>query len=76
VRIYFHLKDSQETIPDVDGVEVSGPREARIQALRAIQEFQEEGGRDFSGWTLIATDAAGRSLFTLDLDSVGRSGGV
>ena len=76
MRIYFHFRDSHETIPDVEGVEVSCPEEARIQAISAIQEFLEEDTRPFWGWTLIATDAAGRSLFTLDLDSEGGTGGV
>ena len=69
MRIYFHLKDAHETIVDDEGVEVVGTREARIQALLAIEELQEEDPRNWSEWTLEATDAAGRVLFTLDLDS-------
>jgi len=69
VRIYFHLKDAHETIVDDEGVEVGGTREARIQAHLAIEELQEEDSRNWSGWTLEVTDAAGRVLFTLDLDS-------
>jgi hypothetical protein len=69
VRIYFHLKDAHEVILDDEGVEVSGTREARIQARLAIEELQEEDPRNWSEWTLEATDAAGRVLFTLDLDS-------
>ena len=67
MRIYLHLKDVHQTIVDDEGVEVCGTREARIQALLAIEELQEEDARDWSGWILMATDAHGRVLFTLDL---------
>jgi len=50
VRIYLHLKDVHQTIVDDEGVEVCGTREARIQALLAIEELQEEDARDWSGW--------------------------
>ena len=69
MRIYFHLKDAHETILDDEGVEVVGTREARIQALLAVDELQEEDPRNWLGWTLEATDAAGRVLFAIDLDS-------
>jgi hypothetical protein len=67
VLLYFHLKDAHEMILDDEGVEVSGAHEARIQALLAIAELQEEDARDWSGWILTATDAHGRVLFTLNL---------
>ena len=67
VRLYFHLKDGQEMIPDLEGVEVSGPQEARIQAILAIEELQREAGQDWSGWTLVVADESGAVLFLLDL---------
>ena len=70
MRLHFHLKDGHEMIPDLEGVEVSGPQEARIQAILAIEELRREAGQDWSGWTLTAADGSGAVLFSLDLDSV------
>jgi Domain of unknown function (DUF6894) len=69
VRIYFHLKNAHNVLPDDNGVEVAGPEEAREQALQVVQELQQKDARYWSGWTLVAADAAGNVLFTLDLDS-------
>ena len=69
MRLYFHLKDSNEVIRDTEGVEVSGPQEARVQAILAIEELRREAGQDWSGWTLTAADESGTVLFSLDLDS-------
>ncbi len=69
MRIHFHVRKAQVVIPDPEGVEVSGPEEARVQALLAIEELQKEEDQDWSGWTLVAVDAAGNVLFTLDLDA-------
>jgi len=63
------LNGPDVVIRDDEGVEVCGTREACIQALLAIEELQEEDPRNWSGWTLEATDAAGRVLFALDLDT-------
>jgi hypothetical protein len=67
--IYFHLKDSHEVLPDVEGVEVSDPQEARVQAVLLIEELRPNEAQYWSGWTLNAADAAGRVLFAVDLDS-------
>ncbi len=69
VRIYFHLKDAHEVLVDVEGVEVSDPQEARVQAALALEELRPTDVRYWSGWTLTAVDAAGRVLFSVDLDS-------
>jgi hypothetical protein len=69
VRIYFHLRDAHEVLLDVEGVEVSDPQEARVQAALALEELRPTDVRYWSGWTLTAVDAAGRVLFAVDLDS-------
>jgi D-hexose-6-phosphate mutarotase len=69
VHVYFHLKDAHEVIRDAEGVEVSDVQEARVHAVRAIEELRQQEGQHWSGWTLAATDAAGQILFTIDLDS-------
>jgi hypothetical protein len=68
VRIYYHLKDSQESIPDNNGVEVSNLQEAHTQAYRVIEELRQENSRFWSGWVLIAADEAGNALFSIELD--------
>jgi hypothetical protein len=68
VRIYFHLKSAHEMLRDGEGVEVSGPQEARAQAALVIEELRPKDVHLWSGWTLTAT-AAGRVLFAVDLDS-------
>jgi hypothetical protein len=69
IRIYFHLKDAHEVLVDVEGVEVSDPQEARVQAALALEELRPTDVQYWSGWTLTAVDAAGRVLFSVDLDS-------
>jgi hypothetical protein len=72
VRVYFHLNNSHERIRDAEGVEVSHLPEARVQAIRAIEELRAEdqaAARDWSGWTLVVADASETALFSLDLDA-------
>ena len=68
MRIYYHLKDSHESILDEKGVEVSDREEARAQASRVIEELRQADSRYWSGWVLIAADEAGNRLFSIDLD--------
>jgi Domain of unknown function (DUF6894) len=76
VRIYFHLKDAHEVLLDVEGVEVSDPNEARVQAALVIEELRLADAQYWSGWTLTAIAAGGRVLFSVDLDSNVWSEGV
>jgi hypothetical protein len=72
MRIYFHLAKDDEFIRDPEGVEVADLEEARAAALNTIAELRHEdpaAPRDWSGWSLRVTDAAGRVLFTLPLVS-------
>jgi hypothetical protein len=70
VRIYFHLKSAHTVILDPEGVEVSDPQEARVQALEVIDELRQKDAQSWSGWTLAATDAAGSVLFMVELTSI------
>jgi hypothetical protein len=63
------LKSGHEVLLDVEGVEVSDPHEARVQAALVIEEFRPTDAQYWSGWTLTAIDAAGRVVFSVDLDS-------
>jgi hypothetical protein len=73
MRIYFNLVDSQDSIPDLKGVEVVDISQAYSEAERAIAEmFQEDGAiaADLTGWHLDAVDPSGAVLFSIDLNSV------
>jgi hypothetical protein len=63
------LKNAHQILPDLEGVEVSDPQEARVQAALLIEELRPKDVQYWSGWTLIGTDAAGCVLFAVDLDS-------
>ena len=73
MRLYFDLKDSQYSLPDMNGVEVSDVDEARQVALEMIRKLRREDpahAQGWSGWTISAVDPAGAVVFTLDLDRV------
>ncbi len=72
MRLYFHLIDSQDSLPDLEGVEVGDVGQAHAAALAALQELRREGtskAEEWSGWTLNVADPTGRILFSIDLDS-------
>ena len=72
MRLYFHLRAPHDSIPDLEGVEVDDVEQAKAAALEMLAELRQENpsaARDWSGWTLDATDAACRVLFSLDLSS-------
>ncbi len=72
MRLYFHLRDRDHFMPDAEGVEVDDLEQARAAALEMLRELRQEdpsAARGWSGWTLDATDAAGRVVFSLDLGS-------
>jgi hypothetical protein len=73
VRVYFHVRRAHDVIFDLQGLEVSDLQEARVQAIRAIEELRQEdvsAAREWSGWSLTVADASGEVLFSLDLDSI------
>jgi len=71
MRLYFHLIDHQDSIPDLEGVEVVDINHAQAVASATVQELREEdasAAREWSGWSLNATDPVGRVVFSIDLD--------
>ena len=73
MRVYFHLRDTDQTIHDFMGVEVLDVEEARAEAMHAVEELWQEDAAavdSWSGWSLQAVDGSGRVLFCLDLDSL------
>jgi hypothetical protein len=72
VRIYFHLTSAHDVIRDSEGVEVADLQEALLEATKTVEELRQadaSAARDWSGWRLDVTDAAGCVLFSLGLDS-------
>src|SRR3712207_5848023 len=70
MRLYFDLRNSEYTVPDVRGVEVPDLTEAGRVALKMIGTLREEdpsAAQDWSGWTLQAVDAAGSTVFSTAL---------
>jgi hypothetical protein len=75
MRLYFHLIDSQDFLLDGEGVDVIDVSQAQTLVRAMLQELQQEEAstaQDWSGWALNVTDSAGRVLFSIDLDGVGR----
>jgi hypothetical protein len=73
MRCYFNLIDGTEVILDREGIEVSGPDEARAEAMCVIREQRQAdpvAAREWSGWTLSVVDSVGRPLFLMPLDDV------
>ncbi len=73
MHLYFDLKDSEHTLPDVHGVEVSDIHEAWRVALEMTRKLRQEdpsAAEDWSGWTISAVDPFGTVVFMLDLDSI------
>ena len=72
MRLYFHLIDHQDSIPDLEGVEVDDANRAKAATLAMLAKIREEdasAARDWLGWSLNATDPVGRVVFSIDLDS-------
>jgi hypothetical protein len=71
MRCYFNLVDASEVIRDRKGIEVSGPEQARAEALQALGEQRQAdpiAAQQWSGWTLTVVDGTGRLLFSIPLD--------
>jgi len=73
MRCYFNLVNGSEKITDQDGIEVRDIEQARIQALKAIDELRDEddsASNEWANWSLEVTDAFGNILFTINLGGV------
>ena len=70
LRFYFDLTNGQELIRDDEGVDASGPDEAKKEAQAALDELRSGQQVDMPGvgWQLIIRDGDGVTLETLPLD--------
>ena len=72
MRVYFDLRHGQQTLPDLDGVEVTDAAQARRIALEVAREIKQTDAsvaQGWSGWTLNVVDAQDVILFSIDLRS-------
>ena len=66
-RYYFHVVDGREII-DNEGTELSGLREARVEAIHlAGSILRDEGDKFWKGeqWHMNVTDVSGQSVLKL-----------
>lgn len=66
-RYFFHVHDGKD-IPDHDGVELSGPEEARSQAVIATGEALKDLDGEFwesEVWTMTVKDQQGKIVCEL-----------
>jgi hypothetical protein len=73
MRCYFNLVNGSEKIIDQDGIEVKNIEQARVQALKAIEELREEedaSESEWANWSLEVTDSAGTVFFSINLGGV------
>ena len=66
-RYFFHVHDGQDT-PDEDGVELSGPDEAKGQAvIFAGEALRDKDGAFWNSgeWRMVVVDEAGATVCTL-----------
>jgi hypothetical protein len=73
MRCYFNLVNGSEKIIDQDGIEVKNIEQARVQALKAIEELREEedaSESEWANWSLEVTDSSGTVFFSINLGGV------
>ena len=61
MRLFFHLVDKQDTIHDLEGVEVADLEQARTEAMRALAAMRGEDPAGSSG--LVRLDPPGHRRF-------------
>jgi hypothetical protein len=72
MRCFFHLVNGDDSLLDLQGVEISDVQEAEVQAWMAIQELRQEADgidEDLKGWHLEVVDASGTILLTIPLEA-------
>ena len=69
-RFHFDLKNGEDLISDVVGVDADGPDEAIDEARAALEDMRlnEEAPALGDGWQLIIRDDTGTTLRTILLD--------
>jgi hypothetical protein len=76
-RYFFHIKSESAIVEDLEGVELSGEREAHAEAADAAREILSERvrkGEVIDGHEFEVQDEGGTKLFTLPFRDVLRFG--
>jgi hypothetical protein len=68
MRLFFHLIDGAETIPDEEGVDIEGSGLAEAVAREVGELWREFSDDERKGWRLHVADETGSVLFTIPLD--------
>jgi hypothetical protein len=72
-RFYFFIKARDRLISDDEGADLSGPDEARQEAIKIARETVAEcvrTGRDLDVEAIIVTDGEGHPVVTLPFERV------
>ena len=75
-RFFFNVRDHHDIL-DPEGVELSGPHEARAQAVVACGEMVRDLGPEFwdqPDWRMWVTDEAGKTVCALRVSAEGDGG--
>jgi hypothetical protein len=71
-RYFFSFTDGQRVFGDADGQELPGLQAARAHATRQVRDLKaamcDPHIQDLSSWSMVVTDAAGRTVFVLGFD--------
>jgi len=71
-RYFFHISRGKHTFTDSAGIELVGIAAARTHATTKIRDMRATlpSGhlQDWSGWTMTAVDAKGKTLFEIGFD--------
>jgi hypothetical protein len=68
-RYYFHVRDGHDIL-DEDGIELSGPDDAREQAVIAVGEALRDTGRRFwkeREWRMWVVNESGETVCDIDV---------
>jgi hypothetical protein len=72
-RYYFHIRNEDDFVPDVEGIEMPGARAAREEAEYAAREILADRvrrGEVIDGHEFEVRDDEGTKLFTVPFKSV------
>jgi uncharacterized protein DUF6894 len=75
---FFHLSNSEEILPDEDGIELADAQAAREEAITAACELTDADSGDrerWSGWWINVADATGGHLLKVDIWPARRAAG-
>jgi hypothetical protein len=72
-RFFFHIRDNEDLVEDLEGVEMASVQTARDEAVKAAREMLAERllrGETVDGQTFEICDEMGTKLFSVPFKSV------